>query len=81
MELRKILPYTILFISISSILQWCSLPIANTFVWWTLQSVILFLFIKLHNTTYKNFPNLPWIFYNIWGRIHDRQLLGLEIIN
>lgn len=63
MELRKILPYTILFISISSILQWCSLPIANTFVWWTLQSVILFLFIKLQPVNYTILPIKIFLIY------------------
>lgn len=46
-ELKRIFPYTILLISISSILHWCSLPIGNTFLWWLLQSFILFIFYKL----------------------------------
>lgn len=51
-ELRKILPYTILLISISSILPWCTLPIGNTFLWWLLQCFILFIFYKLKPIKY-----------------------------
>lgn len=54
--LKKILPYTILLVSISSILQWCSLPIGNTFVWWLLQSFILYIIIKLQPNKYQILP-------------------------
>lgn len=51
-DLKKVFPYTILLISVSSILQWCSLPIGNTFLWWLLQSLILFIFYKLKPIKY-----------------------------
>lgn len=42
--LKKIFPFLILLISVSSILQWCSLPIGNTAVWWLIQSFIIYCF-------------------------------------
>ena len=50
--LRYILPFTILLISVSSVLQWCTLPIGNTFFWWLLQSSMLFIFYKLKQAKY-----------------------------
>lgn len=61
--LKKILPYTILLISISSILQWCSLPIGNTFVWWILQSFILYILIKLKPNKYHILPIKLFLIY------------------
>ncbi len=50
---KKILPLTILLISVSSILQWCSLPIGNTAVWWVIQAIILLCFWRLRPKAYK----------------------------
>lgn len=62
-KFSNILPYTILLISISSILQWCSLPIGNTVVWWFLQSIILFLFFKLSPKKHTIFPIKLFLIY------------------
>ena len=62
-ELRQIFPYTILLISVSSILQWCSLPIGNTFLWWLLQSFMLFILYKLKPIKYVIFPIKLFLFY------------------
>ncbi len=51
--LAKLLPYSILLISISSVLQWCTLPIGNTFLWWLLQSIILYTFYKMSPKQYS----------------------------
>lgn len=73
-QLLKILPYTILLISISSILSWCSLPIGNTFLWWLLQSIILFVFFNLSPKHYSIFPVKAFLFYvgfsAIYGAIY-----------
>ena len=61
--LKKVLPYTILLISISSVLQWCTLPIGNTFLWWLLQSFILFTFYKLKPTIYTILPIKIFLVY------------------
>lgn len=53
MKQTKILPYTILFIGISSILQWCTLPIGNTVIWWLIQSFIIYLFLKTKSKEIK----------------------------
>lgn len=53
MKYAKFLALTILLISVSSVLQWCELPIGNTFVWWLLQSFILFTFYKLKPKGYS----------------------------
>lgn len=62
-ELRRVFPYTILLISISSVLSWCSLPIGNTFLWWLLQGFILFIFYKLKPHKYVIFPIKLFLFY------------------
>lgn len=62
-ELRRVFPYTILLISVSSILQWCSLPIGNTFLWWLLQTFILFIFYKLKPKNYVIFPIKLFLLY------------------
>lgn len=62
-ELKRIFPYTMLLISISSILHWCSLPIGNTFLWWLLQSFILFIFYKLKPIKYVIHPIKFFLIY------------------
>ena len=62
-KLKQFFPYTILFISISSILQWCSLPIGNTFLWWLLQSFILFILYKLKPLKYVISPVKLFLLY------------------
>lgn len=73
-QLLSILPYTILLISISSILQWCSLPIGNTFLWWLLKSIILFAFFYLAPKHYSIFPIKIFLIYvgfsAIYGAIY-----------
>lgn len=68
--LIKILPYTILLISVSSILQWCSLPIGNTFLWWTLQSFILYIFFKLRPRGYTIIPIKLFLIYLIFSALY-----------
>lgn len=68
--LEKILPYTILLISISSILQWCTLPIRNTFLWWLLQSIILFIFYKLKPKKYAILPISFFLIYLAFSAIY-----------
>ena len=70
MKLQKKLPYTILLISISSILPWCSLPIGNTFIWWCLQACILFLFIKLRPANYVILPITFFSLYTLFSAIY-----------
>lgn len=47
------LPFAILLISVSSILQWCSLPIGNTFLWWLLDALILLSFYLIWPKGYR----------------------------
>lgn len=68
--LYKLFPYTILLISISSILQWCSLPIKNTFLWWSLQSFILFIFLKLKPQRYDILPIRLFLIYLIFSALY-----------
>ncbi|SOD98314.1 hypothetical protein [Spirosoma fluviale] len=42
----KIIPFTVLLITISSINHWSKLPIGNTYVWWAVYATILFTFLK-----------------------------------
>lgn len=69
-SLSNILPYTILLISISSVLQWCSLPIGNTFLWWSLQGGILGIFFYLSIKHYI-VPSIKWfLYYLIFSAIY-----------
>lgn len=60
LSIVKYLPYTILAISISSVSQWTLLPIGNTFFWWVIYAIILYLFFKgriyFHNNTDNILP-------------------------
>lgn len=71
--LSKQLPYTILLISLSTVLPWCSLPIGNTFIWWLLQSYILFIFYELKPVKYTIFPirifHIYFAFSAIYGAV------------
>lgn len=62
-DFKRIFPYTILLISVSSVLSWCSLPIGNTFLWWLLQSFILFIFYKLKPKKYVIRPIKFFLIY------------------
>ena len=44
MRIEKLLPTLTLFISISSVLAWCSLPIDNTFIWWLVYTAMLLIY-------------------------------------
>ncbi len=68
--LIKILPLTILLISISSILAWCSLPIGNTTIWWSIQCLIIYIFIKLSPPQYHIVPIKIFILYLIFSAVY-----------
>lgn len=53
MSAYKFLPFAILLVSVSSVLQWCSLPIGNTFLWWLLDALILYSMFKLKPKGYN----------------------------
>lgn len=68
----KILTISILLISISSILPWSTLPLKNTFIWWTIYAIILATFISSKRTTfdYRNDKNLFYLkIYLYWVAI------------
>ena len=44
MRFEKLLPTLTLFISVSSVLAWCSVPIGNTFIWWLIYTAILLIY-------------------------------------
>lgn len=69
-DFKRIFPYTILLISVSSILQWCSLPIGNTFLWWLLQSFILFIFYRLKPVKYVIRPIKFFLTYLVLSAIY-----------
>lgn len=52
-----------LFISLSSILQWTVLPINNTFLWWCIYLMILIIIYKANKANYEreNNNNFLWI--------------------
>lgn len=60
LRLLQILKYAILLVSISSITQWLSIPIGNTFLWWGIDAIIIVVFYLLKPKKYS----IPSI--NIW---------------
>lgn len=48
---------------VSSVLQWCDLPIGNTLVWWALRSVFLLFFIAHFKTYVRETPNTPILLF------------------
>lgn len=75
-KLRQIFPYTILLISVYTVLQWCSLPIGNTFLWWLLQSFILFIFYKLRPNKYVIFPIKLFLLYLGFSAIYGAVFMA-----
>lgn len=73
-QLLSILPYTILLISISSIL--CSLPIGNTFLWWLIRSIILFTFFYLSPKHYSIFPIKLFLIYVAFSAIYGATYMA-----
>ena len=49
MKLSKLISYSVVLVSISSVLAWCDLPIGNTFVWWLFESLVLIIFFLVAN--------------------------------
>lgn len=66
---KKILLMSILLISISSVMQWCSVTIGNTFIWWTLYCIIIYIFYTLRIAKHKILIIKIWLY-----------LLGINII-
>ena len=52
---ERILKFSLLVISVSSIIQWVTIPIGNTVLWWIFNTITLFTFYKLSVR-----DNLPW---------------------
>lgn len=68
--LIKAFPFSFLLISISSIVPWCSLPIGNTSLWWALQSLILYQFLKFKPQGYEIFPIKLFLIYLLFSAIY-----------
>lgn len=64
---------TVLFlVSLSSINQWTTLPIGNTFLWWCVNGMILFLFVKAKIKYYNHGNESDFYFiklYLLWNVI------------
>ncbi len=71
-HLSKFISFSILLITVSSINQWTSLPIGNTFLWWGIYISILWAFLKARKGYYdKNNNQLItvvslYLFWNIF---------------
>lgn len=58
--MKTFIQYSTLLIGISSIIQWCSLPLRNTFIWWLISSIYIICCCK------KKEPNINIISINIF---------------
>lgn len=66
MQTSKIFYFSLIMMGVSSILQWCELPIDNTAVWWALRGVFLLFFIS-HFTRYvRKSANVPIVLFLIY---------------
>lgn len=63
MQSSKIFYFSFITIGVSSILQWCELPIDNTAAWWSLRAVFLIFFIAHFRTYSRETPHLPILFF------------------
>lgn len=71
-DLIKIIPVLVLLITISSVNQWSDLPIGNTYIWWFIYALCLFLFVKAKKYFYdfSNKRNLIYLYlYLAWNVI------------
>lgn len=48
---------------VSSVLQWCNLPIGNTLVWWSLRFIFILFFIAHFRTYVRETPNTPILLF------------------
>lgn len=60
MKVQKKLSISIVLIAISSVTAWCSLPIGNTFMWWSLDAFVLYTLYGLKDKHHNN------IVINLW---------------
>lgn len=55
MKLSNSISYSVILVSVSSVLAWCDLPIGNTTVWWLLDSWVLYnLYLTAKNDGFNN---------------------------
>lgn len=64
-SIAKYIPHAVLVITVSSILQWSSLPLNITSFWWVINAFILLMFFKAKSTVY-NVKNDENIFFVKW---------------
>lgn len=60
---RKVLQISFLLITISSVQQWTKIPIGNTTIWWCIQAIILYCFIRMKPSSYNIKPINIFLFY------------------
>lgn len=66
MEYSKIFYFSLLLMGVSSILQWCSLPIDNTVVWWALRAVLILFFITYFRWHVRENPIVPILLFLVY---------------
>lgn len=59
MRYSTLFQFSFLLITISSVLQWCSLPIGNTALWWFLRGIFIILFAIATKWFAKEYPVTP----------------------
>ena len=75
----KFLSYSILLISVYSVLQWSSLSMTivnNTFFWWLLQALILYNFYKIGNREIKNKKVSLFLIYVVLSFLYGLYMSG-----
>lgn len=76
MKYSQLLSFAILLISVSSVLQWCSLPIGNTFIWWCVYAGILLCFFKLKPRGYTIWPINLFLIYLCFSAIYGAVFMA-----
>ncbi|MCE6991387.1 hypothetical protein [Dyadobacter sp. CY323] len=54
LDIGRLIPYTFLLITISSVNQWMKFPIGNTVIWWSIYAIIISLFIAAKKNYYDS---------------------------
>lgn len=66
MQTSKIFYFSFILMGVSSVLQWCELPLANTAVWWTLRAIFLLFFIAHFRVYRRETPHIPILLFLIY---------------
>jgi hypothetical protein len=73
---KRTLQISFLLITISSVQQWTKIPIGNTTIWWCIQAIILYCFIKMRPAGYNIKIINIFLFYLCISALYGATLMA-----